>query len=223
MTLIGYWPLNENTGEALDHSENENHGSLNGGVTQGTKGLLGENSYSFDGTDGNVRQDYTTSLSFTVNVWIKSDTSSWTSSGCGWADRSASGFIIHPQDSDTTWSGYVLANSANDYYKISEISIDDITNWHMYTVSHDNDTNTSKMFLDGRKVAEASTTTNRVERMNTATIGHDDIDNFSQGERPLDGKISEARMYSRPLTKSEISYLYSVGSRGLQVTSRKSS
>ena len=223
MTLVGYWPLNENSGEALDHSGNENHGSLNGGVRQAAKGLLGSSAYDFDGTDGNVQHSYTTSVSFSVSVWIKSDSSTWSSSGCGWADRSSSGFILHPDDGQSTWTGYVLANSSNDYYRIAEASIDDITEWHMYTITHGNETNTSRMFLDGRKVAAASTTTDRVESTNTATIGHDDVDDYNEGERPIDGKISEARYYSRPLTKSEIQYLYSVGSKGLQTTSKKSS
>ena len=228
MTLVGYWPLNEDSDatEAKDHSGNENHGTINDGgdsTVPGANGILGQKAYSFDGSDGNIRHDYSTSKSFTVNMWIKSGTSNWTSSGCGWSDRSSSGFILHPRDNDTTWSGYVLSDSFNDFYRIAEISIPDITNWHMYTITHDNSSNTSRMFLDGRKVAQASTTTSRAVRTNTATIGHDDLDSYSAGERPLNGKISEARYYTRPLTASEIQYFYNASKRGQQTTSKKTS
>jgi len=37
------------------------------------------------------------------------------------------------------------------------------------------------------------------------------------------GKIAQARIYNRPLTHSEVQYLYSVGQRGYHTTSKKSS
>ena len=55
MTLIGYWPLNENSGKAYDRSGNGNHGSLNGAVTQGETGLLGNTAYDFDGNDDYIQ------------------------------------------------------------------------------------------------------------------------------------------------------------------------
>ena len=50
--LVGWWPLNEYSGStAYDLSGNDNHGSLNSGVTQGVAGKGGLTSYSFDGSD----------------------------------------------------------------------------------------------------------------------------------------------------------------------------
>lgn len=224
MSLKGYWPLNEKSGTTVyDHTGNENHGTLNGGVSQTNSGILGQYASDFDGTDGNIRHDYTTSKSFTVNLWMRSDQSAWSATGAGWSDRSASGFILHPEADSRGWDGYILADSFNDYYQIGTHTVSDISNWHMYTITHDNNSDTSKMYLDGREVVSASTTTNRAVNQNTATLGHDDLDSFTEGERPLDGKISEARIYGRVLTTSELDYLYQVGKRGRQVTTRKTS
>ena len=224
MTLIGYWPLNESSGStAYDYTENQNDGTISGGAYPGRSGLLGQTVYEFDGTDGYVEHDYMTSPSFTVNIWMKSNTSTWSSSGAGWADRSANGFLLHPDDAEREWSGYVISNSFNNYSNIGVHVPDDITVWHMYTVSHDNRTNTSRMFFDGEKVIEASTTTDRVSEISQGTLGHDGLDNYTPGDRPLDGKIGEARMYKRPLTSTEIDYLYRVGIKGNQISSKKRS
>ena len=223
MTLIGYWPLNESSGEALDHSGRENHGTLSGGVSQGATGLIGENAHVFDGTDGRVRHDYRTSPSFTVNVWMRSAQSTWNATGAGWSDRSVSGFILHPDGGEKAWTGYVLENTKNEYYSIGKYTADKVDAWNMYTITHDNDTSTSRMFFNGEQVKSVSTTTSRAENLNTGTLGHDDIDSYSASERALAGRIAEARYYSRPLMESELNYLYSAGSRGLHTSSRKSS
>ena len=75
MTLIGYWPLNESSGEALDHSGKENHGTLSGGITQGVTGLLGNKSYSFEGTDGYISvpdsEEISLSGEASISAWVK--------------------------------------------------------------------------------------------------------------------------------------------------------
>ncbi|WP_414838344.1 LamG-like jellyroll fold domain-containing protein [Candidatus Nanosalina sp. VS9-1] len=223
MTLTGYWPLTGTSGEAYDHSGRDNHGTLLGGVSQGAKGLLGENSHSFDGVDGRIRHDYRTSPSFTVNVWMHSAQSTWNATGAGWSDRSASGFIIHPDGDESGWSGYVLENTKDGYYKIGSYTADNVDSWNMYTITHENNTGTSRMFFNGEQVMSKVTTTSRVVNTNTGTLGHDDMDSYSASERALEGRIAEARYYSRPLTGSEIRYLYSIKSRGLHTSSSKSS
>lgn len=50
MVLVGYWPLDEASGDAIDYSGNGNDGSLSS-PTQGQSGVLESNPYSFDGTD----------------------------------------------------------------------------------------------------------------------------------------------------------------------------
>ena len=75
--LVGWWPLNEDSGNtAYDLSGNGNHGSLNGGITQGVVGKGGLTSYSFDGNDDYVDvgdSAFNLSEAISLSVWIKPD------------------------------------------------------------------------------------------------------------------------------------------------------
>jgi len=213
MTLVGYWPLNEDSGDtAYDHSGKENHGSLKGSVTQGSTGVLGDSAYSFSG--GNVSTnfsiDQTGSKNYTFSAWAKT------------ADASGSTRqIISSDDGGYDWS--ILQGKNNAEWELftgsgvlsSGITLD--SKWHLITGVFDTSTNKTKLYVDGVLRAQGSIATDSSD--NSINIG-ENPGNFSE---PWDGKISEVRIYDRPLTKSEVQYLYSVGKRGRHVTSKKSS
>ncbi|WP_414837356.1 LamG domain-containing protein [Candidatus Nanosalina sp. VS9-1] len=218
MTLIGYWPLNENSGsKAYDHSGNENHGTLNGGVTQGTTGLLADTAYSFDGSD-----DY-------VSIADSSVLDGSPISATAWVKTSASGekVIVAKFNSSSPYNGYwygqgkdggirvCLGYDGQKCYEVSDFPNDG--NWHQICFTYDN--STLKIYQDGKHIDSISETTDVKDTATDLQIG------YGQWgvENEWNGKISEVRIYDRPLTKSEVQYLYNVGKRGLHTTSRKTS
>jgi hypothetical protein len=79
MMLVGYWPLNSiSSGETLDHSGNESHGSVSG-AAEDANGLLGESSLSFAGYSDFVEisssQEFNPET-FCISVWYKPGSSS---------------------------------------------------------------------------------------------------------------------------------------------------
>lgn len=222
MTLIGYWPLNENSGEALDHSGNENHGSLNGGVTQGTKGLLGENSYSFDGTDGYVSVADNAALNLSgeasVSAWVKIRSKPDNHPRVVQKEPTNDAYILWNSDDDghVDEYGWRIEVGDADYYDVYTNGITFSGDWEHVVGTYDG--SMLKIYYNGDLVSSRSVTGDINSTSGPLTIGGD-TDNGSE----LDGKISEVRMYNRALTRREVQYLYSVGSRGLQTTSRKTS
>ena len=220
MTLIGYWPLNEASGsKAYDHSGNENHGTVNG-ATQGTTGLLGDTAYSFDGSEDYVEMEdkaYLRPSSFSVSAWFK------TSGISGWSAI----FGKEYWNNNEGWTVYMGAEG-NGYIKFKGPQFSALTtseeyddsNWHHVTVVYNG--STARIFIDGSKKSEGSRNFNHSDISLTVGSRHSN-DGTTRGHDSWNGKLSETRIYDRPLTKSEIQYIYSVGSRGLQTTSKKTS
>ena len=214
--MIGYWPLNESSGEALDHSGNENHGSLNG-ATQGTPGVLGENSYSFSSRGDVVTVSDTAVLNperITLSAWAKfdelyDDSASNTQSSIFrkfeayvlYADRTSNGMQFYNWESGTRLSTGVVPNTGE---------------WEFWTAT--NNGSEIKIYRNGKLIGSTNDTV-QASSTNALGIGA----SGETQEYGMLGNIQEARIYNRPLTQSEIQYLYSVGKRGLQTTGKKSS
>ena len=94
--------------------------------------------------------------SFTVEVWGKSATPTWNTTGWLAAARNtANGFIIHPSAGSTTWSAYVYDSTAPlGYNSIGAHDAVDIGQWHLYALSYDAANGIARMYFDGQMVAE---------------------------------------------------------------------
>ena len=219
MTLIGYWPLNEASGStAYDHSGNENHGTLNGGVTQGATGLLGDKAYSFDGNDDKVQaSSLDVADRITASCWVYFN--SFAGNDYIINDYSGSGqwFLLSVNDTDGTLQFAVDDSST----KLTVQSNQKLStgNWNMVTASYSRSSNKMKVYLNGSKVGEESKSLSSIAWSDNVYFAGRGEDN----NRQMTGRISEVRIYNRPLTPSEVQYLYSVGKRGLQTTSKKTS
>ncbi|WP_414837369.1 LamG domain-containing protein [Candidatus Nanosalina sp. VS9-1] len=216
MSLIGYWPLNEASGTAYDYSGNEYHGSVNGGVTQGDNGPLAEDSYGFNGSDGYVSSSESMGISgsdpVSISAWAKA------SSSTGW--QMLAGF----HRGQNAGNHFALAITGQDEWGVHGWSDGDFdsgvtpdSNWHHLTAVYDG--SQLRFYIDG--VEAPNSPFNYTYSIQSTKMF------FGVEEERLDhwysGNLSEVRLYDRPLTESEIQYLYNVGSRGLQVTGRKSS
>ena len=222
MTLIGYWPLNEDSGDtAYDHSGNENHGTINDGgdnTVPGANGPLGQTAYSFDGSNDYIsigdRKETDGFNSLTISAWIllKSNESTIVGKDKGSGGSRQYKFAVH---SGKIRHELYYSNGNSDLYDRGDVQTDV---WQLVTLVFTG--NRIKGFIQGEKVLDSSAAGSQIRNGSAnLEIGR----RISNNHDYFDGKISEVRIYNRPLTKSEIQYLYNVGKRGLQTTSKKTS
>ncbi|WP_414837740.1 LamG domain-containing protein [Candidatus Nanosalina sp. VS9-1] len=230
MVLVGYWPLNEGSGDAKDFSSNENHGTLNGGITRTASGLHGQNAYSFDGSDDFVEVSDSPELSLegrelTMSFWIRTSTS-----GRG-------GFIrknpvndwqpVYEAEVNRDGNGYLRFMNGDSTYEhtVSTITVNDGELHHIAATFNDSGS-TARAFVDGELVDTWNWNAQNHDTGGNLQFGRMAQSNDSTTNETTayySGELSEIRLYNRPLTVSEIQYIYRTGKRGLHVTSRKSS
>ena len=219
MTLIGYWPLNESSGDAIDYSGQGNNGVVES-VERPVNGLLGADAYNFDNT-GYIQVPYSNSFysnDLSISMWINLNSLSRVNDKLqrhidsrtpqSWDD----GYIIQTGDENN------LDFSVRGSGRVSTNNLTENT-WHHVTCIHSTSQNSIRLYIDGKLEDETATENQIIDSGRKLTIS----ERSDKQEEHTDGKISEVRIYNRPLTKSEIQYLYSVGKRGLQTTSKKSS
>lgn len=216
--LIGWWPLHESAGStARDLSGNRNHGSLNGGVTQGVAGKGGLTAYSFDGIDGEVNagninsfgnHDWTTSLWIKVNSipdkiqhilhWGDGDFTKW--------------WLIHLKDlsGDGNYDDLTVhfdEGENKNTIDIIDSNIDD-EKYHHLTVVH-RESDKYELYIDGELLGKTpDTDTLRDNGNNSLYFAGDPTGN----KRYFNGTINDIRTYRRALNPSEIQTLYEWGS-----------
>ena len=217
MVLVGYWPLDEETGDAIDYSGNGNDGSLSGGVTQGATGILNDTSYSFDGSDDHISVTFDLpTLSFSYTFWF-SPPSDW-SPGTGREDfyYGSSGTSARPHITfDRAGNGKI-----GIFVTIDGTNYDDVktstSNWSSndwYLISFTWDGSNFDVYVNGQleNTIQHSGTHKSQNSFDLASSNGDDI-----------GKLQHFRIYNHALTAQEVQYLYSVSSRGLHTSDKRS-
>jgi hypothetical protein len=189
--LIGWWPLHENSGStARDLSGNGNHGSLNGGVTQGVAGKGGLTAYSFDGNDDYVTLGDTVipTGQYSIGLWVKPQ------------EAKRNGLVKQNND-------YLeFTDSGDNFYMWTDSGINlsseslPYDRWHHCVISV-GDT-TTEMYVNGAHQATSETSGNF--RSGTTQIG--------SWPGNLNGCMADFRLYNRALNPSEIQTLYEWGS-----------
>lgn len=221
MTLIGYWSLNETSGDALDHSGNEHHGSVHG-ATQGEEGPVGSGSYDFNGSSNYVSTGFpsnkTYSSGLSVNAWIyPRATGNHTIIMQMNPSNSSDGyFIFRMEDDHPDWRVRPSGSNSDEGVNFNNYPQD---RWAMVTGVYRPETGERELYLDGESQGVIQGNAEELDIDNSNT----DIGRDTRDRRYFDGNISELRIYRRPLTKSEIQYLYNISKRGLHTTSTKKS
>lgn len=232
MVLIGYWPLNEDSSstKAKDHSGNENHGIINDGgdsTIPGTKGILGQNTYNFDGTNDKVNISNLSwpTGSYSLSLWVfpTSYANSLTWKGILYMPPNKYNRIALIFKSDAIhWlnnnEGSDGGSDGWDTEVKSSGEAPQLDSWSHIMITYSSG-NSAKLYLNGKKVAEDRNAQDVVSTEDTFTIGYRDYTDTEHFE----GKISETRIYNREMTPLEIQYLYNVSKKGSQVTSKKHS
>ena len=220
MTLIGYWPLNEESGDtAYDHSGKENHGTINDSgdsTVPGANGIIGQNAYSFDGSNDYVDgigaiRSYFDSGPVAVSIWAYKPSS----------DRSDQViFDVDVSRWNINYNKYVNNAWSFDFYDGTEHVIEgpNIEDEWVHFVAQQLSSGDMEFYVNGDLVGTESAADINPNSPSGPVIG-----SRTQNDDLFSGRLSEVRIYDRPLTKSEVQYLYSVGKRGRHVTSKKSS
>lgn len=204
MTLVGWWPLTETSGDAQDYSSNGNTGTVNG-ATQGATGVVGYNAYSFDGVNDTV--DISTNVFpsetlITITGWGK--LSSGASPGSNdydlftrgdvpklWVRNGSVSAII--DDGSSTHSLFGPTASTGIWY-----------HWALVLSS-----SSSTLYVDGIKEDSTNNASTDGDSVIPTRIGADDDDT-----RFWDGNIFDVRVYDRVLSPQEILYIYEAAQSG---------
>lgn len=207
--LVGWWPLHRTTGDAVDLSGSENHGTVSG-ATRGVAGKGGLQAFSFDGTDDYVRLPFRFSNApFTVSSWVYLDTLP--------TDHSEA--ILATFDSATndslffgfTWGDNLQLSTYDNSTSTSHNATGTTTvttgTWYhavgMWTGSE------YRVYLNG--ALEATTASSTFVGYNAdVTVGA--RQDYTTPDRHLDGQICSIRVYDRVLSAAEIQRLYEWGS-----------
>lgn len=213
MTLVGYWPLTEDSDDALDYSGNENHGTVNG-ATQGADGILGTTAYDFASSNSDHVSIPSYSFSavngdgFTVSAWINPD--------FGSLDGNNRGIVSWHSDGSNNWR--IRWDSTSQWqwgWSNTNLTVDighSAGEWHHMVMTVEADGSYLAGYWDAEEVISATGLDNATGT-SELQIGNDVI-----GSYYFDGKISNVRLYDRTLTPHEIQYLYQVSQQGYALT-----
>lgn len=199
--LIGWWPLHEDSGsKAYDLSGNDNHGSLNGGVTQGVAGKGGLTAYSFSGGQSiDLNRIGETLDSLSISAWVNITDKS--SVGQIFRDYADNSITLRTNNGDIEFG----MNSNSSEFTSITYSVEN-NRWYHVVASWNG--SEMRLHIDGTQVGTASWSdayawdTNR-----NPSIGYKPYNNSQY----YSGTVSNVRLYDRGLSDSEIRELYEWG------------
>ncbi len=221
MSLVGYWPLSEDSGStAYDRSGNGNDGTVNGATLNQT-GILGTSSYSFDGTDDNVIIPHSTHIDltskFTISVWFKINDLSKNMTVYSKKESDSndykSNYKLTYNESDDVLR-FLIGNSTGDGWTTIDYSSLSKGTWY-HTVGLWDGSDIA-FYINSKLLNKESFTGIPYSTTDNLYIG-DDIEYNSN----FNGNIADVRVYDRALTEHEITSLYAASQRGRYVSSTK--
>lgn len=227
MVLVGYWPLNEDSGNtALDYSGRDNNGDLTG-ITSGQSGILESFSYHVDqGGYLSLPAGSFPNYDFTISYWVKIEEDPNSSPqdrhyhvdlrGDGNQNNSQFAIFIDSTTSGNDSAEWNVWEEGNYLIQIEERY--PVNEWvHVALTRKDG---YYRLFLDSKQVATASGSGNS---LTNSSSSHRWFNFSGDNTYTAEGNFLEIRYYDHALNSSEIQYLFSVSERGLQVTSKKNS
>jgi hypothetical protein len=223
-SLVGYWRMNaatdplSNTFDVVDYSGYDNHGKTKNfeGDERGNQGVLGTNSFNFDGENDYFRIDTTegnldTPNELTITFWAKRE-----GNGAGSNPRllSRGSFFQNYQflednflNSDKSMAFHIQTSSGgytvDDNEKIPN-------SWTLYTGTYNG--SLLRLYRNGDLKAEASASGSIPTNNNPIGIGGETI--AATQDEFFNGSMDELRIYNNSLSESEIRRLYFKGRDG---------
>ena len=207
--LVAYFPFNAN---ALDHSEYENHGLVNGAVLTADRFDAMKGAYHFDGVDDYIEVANDSSLyfsnEFSLCAWVKLQ------SGKAWGSRiidkavgsRSTGFVLDTYDAKQT--GRAIRLQAVNAWTYASDTLLTLNEWY-YVVATFQD-GEGKIYINGELDSQS--------QGDQKTLVNDDVPlriGFDSGVRAgndfddgFHGAIDEVRIYNRTLSSQEVKTLF---------------
>ncbi len=202
--LVGYWPLDEQTGVRADATGNGNDLSDNNGVGY-VAGKIG-NAASFAGTNSlssNTIAGFYPSAGFTIACWAKCDPAAYGfQSPISLADVAI--YVCHANNSGGPSANIDLGGP---FFGINPPDGWDTTVFHHFALTFDANTGSVTLYVDGVAVAtDGTATSSEVTSPSNVILGN----NYSTMGQ-LTGAVDEAAVWNRALSPDDIAALYNNG------------
>ena len=213
--LVAYYPFNGNAG---DSSGNGNHGTVNGATL--TTDRFGNSGRAYAFNSSYILVPPSNSINsiqngITISVWIYMENGGPNPPRIlelrgGYGQGGDAGFVMLSQSTNNTPRSFETnwwKNSIN--IGVSPTNSINSNEWHMLTFSGDGNSGVGKFYIDG--VLKNSNVTSLTPGIDlTRDYGNLNlyigVDPLLQGGN-WGGNLDEIRIYNRPLTQSEVTYL----------------
>ncbi|MBD3559343.1 hypothetical protein H6S82_10765, partial [Planktothrix sp. FACHB-1355] len=206
--LVGYWPLNEGSGDtAKDKTARANNGIINQ-ATWGqqyflkpvdrilrTQQYLSLPCLNFNGKNSYVEVPAHSNPTdaVTVSVWVKSNTPNWNESGCLIEKQNA--YSLHPEAGGKTLVFSIYCGGWKSLKITPEI---DITQWNHYAGTFDG--KLTCLYINGKFAGNMGQATQKIDASNSAfCIGKD-----LNSAKYFNGTVAEVQVWDRALSEKEI-------------------
>jgi len=206
--LLSYWKLDESSGDASDVVGSNT--ATNVGTTPFASAKINNGSSHNGSSQYFTLTDIGGNTNFTVNLWAKASASPTTGDDT----------MISTNDVMMILSGTSLyiqvwvdrnGTTGTNKVKYASVSVDTITNWHMYTISA-NDTS-YKVYIDGVDQNASFTFDSPSRSFASSRIGNARQTSGTPVEKDFfAGMLDEIGYWTRELVSYEISSLYLDGS-----------
>lgn len=207
------------SGTTKDKSGNTNTGTISGGVTTGVNGVKGTEAFDFNGTDGEVEADHSSSLNITnqltISAWVNLDElPSSTGTPMDIASKGDRGsananYQITVETSDN--ARFQITDSNENNHNTTSSTTLTTDRWYHITGRF---TGTEiEIFVDAEQENSES---HDVTLLDDTTPFYAGRNYYGGGPEWLDGQIDDVRVYSSALSDDQIYTLYTFRRKDLQ-------
>ncbi|WP_414837242.1 LamG domain-containing protein [Candidatus Nanosalina sp. VS9-1] len=220
--LRAYYNFEQSEGDLLDLSGNDYSSSDLSVTSRNSSGILNGNCFRFDSFTDYVNLgpnfQFSDSEEFSISFWYNRTGLDNNDRLLGFDTTAGWGFLF---DKNYIDGGNDLVFRFDRTNLESKAGASE-NQWYHAVVTRKS-SGEVKLYIDGELKAsmQSSSWTTPGDDFIVGSTGRDG-GVYSDDER-FNGFIDELRIYDRPLTESEVSYLYGVGSKGLHVSSVKGS
>lgn len=204
-SLVGWWPLHRDFGDAVDLSGNGNHGTVNG-PTRNVAGRGGLPAYDFDGSNDSVTYPSQGSLfdgtnDYTATVWMNLDRQNIGSPQRFWHPRADYDVSLEENGGSLQWNFY---DGSTHPISTSSFSLNE---WIHLAGVWDATNNERRFYKDGSLVGTDTTGSPNSQDDSNAWGG-----NPSQDDYYVQGQQVDGRIYDTALSQSDIQTIVDWGS-----------
>lgn len=208
--LVGYWPLNEGSGSAIDWSGYVATGTWSGTTPYYATGHNQTYSGNFDGSDVIVAIPNTSQFqfgtgNFSVGAWVKtsaslSEAAAVAANRCGIAES----WVLETYNNQASFSTFGTGSAG---YLTSPGTVND-GKWH-YLVGVRNGTSVA-IYLDGVQANSAAVSAGYNSNSGASVITIGNLSSGGSCNHYWNGNIQDVRIYDRALSGAEIQQIYNM-------------